>query len=483
VYKEIRILGPLWLVAVAGLAGASALGSPRTAGIGGPFYAMIMVALGAVSIGQEFRYRTLPSLLTQPEPRMRTLAVKVAVLVVLLSSLVAFVWFQEQAVLHPLYSVPRIVVVVPALCALLLAPWFTMLTRSELAGMVFAAAVPAVLLIAGQTTALLTYGAARPADAPEAIRLTWRVFTSGLAVACALGAVGSIRAFLRLEAVDGHSRSGGIPRWPALRARGATRVSLRRSNPYWLLVKKELHLQALPAGVALLFVLAWTSVWLMRESLGARIDLDTLRGVMAAFYVLVTIVLVPASASAGERELDTIAAQTLLPTAAWQQWLVKVAVVWFAVIALTFGLLSVLTAGMPGPAFVFRAEIWWVLAVATVAGLYVSSVNRGTLRALVMAIGVAIVLVIGLQVIDRPLMRTSQWTARTLVQTFEQGWPITFRTGRTVREWMPIAQGRSAVLARDAQPPLARAGCDARAASGFLGCRVSDRGPTPGRCC
>ena len=51
VHKEIRSLGPLWLVAVAGLAGASALGSPRTAGIGGPFYAMIMVALGAVSIG------------------------------------------------------------------------------------------------------------------------------------------------------------------------------------------------------------------------------------------------------------------------------------------------------------------------------------------------------------------------------------------------------------------------------------------------
>ena len=79
---------------------------------------------------------------------------------------------------------------------------------------------------------------------------------------------------------------------------------------------KELRLQALPAGVAVLFVLAWTGVWLARDSLGARIDIDTLRGVMSGMYVMLTVALVSAAASPGEKELDTVAAQTLLPMAA-----------------------------------------------------------------------------------------------------------------------------------------------------------------------
>lgn len=440
VRKELRTLGPIWLVAVAGLAAALWLNSPRAAGIGGPFYLMVVVALGAVSMGQEFRFRTLSSFLAQPESRLRLLALKAGVLAVLLGSLVGFVWMQSQTVLHPLYGMPRTVVVIPALCALLLAPWFTMLTRSELAGMLFSAAVPAVLLLAGQTTALLVYGATQPADAPDVTRLSWFVFVTGLVVACAIGGVASVRMFLRLEAIDGGAGGPAVPRWLTIRTARSSRVSLRRSSPYWMLMQKELRLQTLPAGVALLFVLAWTGVWLLRESLGARIDLDTLRGVMSGFYVILTVVLVPASASAGERALDTIAAQTLLPIPASTQWLVKVAAVAGVVIALTFGLMSALTAGMSGPVFLFRAELWWVLAAATTAGLYVSSVNRDALRALVMAIGVGIALALCVTFMDRPLTRLSRWTARALVQTVERGWPVSYRTGRTIREWMPVVQ-------------------------------------------
>ena len=442
VQKELWMLGPLWFVAVAGLLCTWGLfDSPRAAGIAGPFYAITVIALGAVSFGQEFRHRTLASLLVQPVSRLETLVIKLAVLAVVTAAPVWFVWTESQTVLHPLYAVSRGVVVVPAACALLLAPWFTLLARSELAGMAFAAAVPAVLLLAGQTAALLTYGATRPSDAPEVVRLTWQVFTTGLVVACMAGAVGVVRTFLRLEAVEGRPGGAGAPRWLGTRSGNSTRASLRRSNAYRLLALKELRLQALPAGVAGLFVLAWTAVWLARESLGSKMDLDALRGVMSAMYVVLTVALVSAAASAGEKELDTVSAQTLLPRAAWQQWLVKVAVVALVVIALTFGLLGVLTSAMPGPAFIFRTEIWWVLAVAVTAGLYVSSVNRGTLRALVMMIGVAIVLTIGIQLADRPLMRTSQWTARTLVTTGEMGWSISARTGRLVREWMPIGAG------------------------------------------
>ena len=89
----------------------------------------------------------------------------------------------------------------------------------------------------------------------------------------------------------------------------------------------------------------------------------------------------------------------------------------------------------------FRTEIWWVLAVAATAGLYVSSVNRGTLRALVMMIGVVIVLAIGIQLAERPVVRIANGTTRLFVQPLYAGWHTNRTIGRALREWIPIAQG------------------------------------------
>ena len=143
--KEFRALLPVWAVCAAGLL-ASAMSLPlpiRSAGAA--VYVLSCAALGALAFGHEYSHGTMALLLTQPIARRRIYLVKLGVLAVLLFALRALLFvvpFPEgQSPFGPL------LVSLPLLAALFLAPWLTLITRMPLAGAMFSLSLASLVLM------------------------------------------------------------------------------------------------------------------------------------------------------------------------------------------------------------------------------------------------------------------------------------------------------------------------------------------------
>src|SRR5688572_20547112 len=96
VWKELRALLPWWGAVVVAIFACGQAGRLNTMSLGdlqavwsAGLLAFVAgsVALGAMSIGHEYTYRTLPALLAQPISRARLLGTKLAVLALLLAGL------------------------------------------------------------------------------------------------------------------------------------------------------------------------------------------------------------------------------------------------------------------------------------------------------------------------------------------------------------------------------------------------------------
>jgi hypothetical protein len=206
-----------------------------------------VAALGALSIGHEYRHRTLSLLLSQPRSRARLFLVKQGVLAAMLLTLAAVAGAVVD--LRARESATLAFALLPVLCGLFVAPWLTMLCRNPLAGTVFAVALPALLLIVSELLYVATYGRGPGADVEMAI--VWRA-TLGL---CAVAAVMSWRMF-HAARVDRRPRprrsiTGLAPRTKHDEHRGA---GLTKRRPLWLLIKKELWLQQTALAVAALWL-------------------------------------------------------------------------------------------------------------------------------------------------------------------------------------------------------------------------------------
>ena len=206
----------------------------------------------------------------------------------------------------------------PVLGGLFLAPWLTMVCRSPIAGTVFALTIPGVLLVVGELLGMAKYG--RPGDGSVQMTFMW-CGTLGL---CAVGAVMGWRMFMRLEAIEGRDQDVRLPQWLKAAGRGRPH-QLTRHNPVWLLVKKELRLQQLPLALAALYVSS--------GSRSCRWPASPIEILAICFSGLTFLhmgllpILIGSFASAGERQIDTLQSQLLLPMAAAKQWAVKVGVV------------------------------------------------------------------------------------------------------------------------------------------------------------
>src|SRR5436309_504960 len=85
--KELRALIGAWLTIAAGVLIGELPGFDGLRELSIVGYAAGAAALGALSIGHEYRCGTLAQLLVQPAPRTRLFAVKMGVLALLLSAL------------------------------------------------------------------------------------------------------------------------------------------------------------------------------------------------------------------------------------------------------------------------------------------------------------------------------------------------------------------------------------------------------------
>ena len=357
VAKEVRALLPVWLGCLAALVWLAALGATEVAhGLGLFIYGGVSVTLGALSIGHEYTHRTLAQLLSQPVPRARLFLVKQSVLAVMLFILAAATW---GTVVYPT-RVTAVIVPLAVLCGLCLAPWLTMLCRNPLAGAVLP--IP----IAGWTWLLVDVFVAAP------MKVT--VFSRVIVGLCAVAAVLGWRTFMRLEARDGRGPQVHM-QWSA----PDVVASARRRHPVWSLVRKEAGLQQMTFVVVAIYLVGSLRLLSHVPDFMADVHAGT-----TAFYSGMLALLIGSLASAEEREYGTLESQLLLPIASSTQWLVKVGIA--LGLAVLFGVaLPALIVGFRGRTV--RINEWYACAILilTVTGLYVSSLCTTGIKALLLS--------------------------------------------------------------------------------------------------
>jgi hypothetical protein len=366
VRKEVRALGGLWLAIAAGML-AGELPGHDLRELELLFYVLGALALGAASVGNEFRFGTMSQLLTLPVPRTRVLAAKLAVLAPALLGSVAIAvavaahgslrWTQpaDRPLLISLF-------VLPAVYGLTVAPWLALQTRSTLAGALFSGALAAMLLITGDRFGALLVGEA----ALDGFKM--RVLWGGSALLVLWSAIGLGRSFLRLEVPDG-TRSDVVLSLPSSKT-----VTFARRHPALLLAGKELRLQQLTVVASLMYVGLCVAVaaWHFRPTtLGNIIEVAT------ALHLVVVAALAGAFSCAEERVLGTLDWQLLQPLRARTQFVVKAAVTMALVLVLTIGvpalvstLLGVPVRDLPHPG---RSAV--LVAVLLSMSIYVSSAS------------------------------------------------------------------------------------------------------------
>ncbi len=397
VVKEIRALLPAWMACVLAIGAIGLIGDPRLYALGLLASGFAAVALGALSVGHEFTHRTLALFLTQPVRRGRLLAVKLAVLTPMVIALSALAWitiltpFQVHSATAGRASgdswPPMVVILLPMLCGLFVAPVLTMLCRSPLAGIVFAVMVPVLVGLTGQLLAVRRFGLA--ITAMEASRdFAFAVFWWGMVGVCSVAAVCNWRMFHRLEAIDGPDQDLQLPTgWSRSRSPAASGPAHR--HPVWVLVKKELRIQQMAFVVAALYLIAWAALSFLR-SVFPEMDgpgHGPLLGALAILYGALLALLIGSLASAEERQYGTVEWQILVPMASWQQWMVKAATA-----LILAGLLGIawpaLLAYLHPSSDDIRPNAWYAGAVMalTAFGLYLSSLSLSGLKALLLSI-------------------------------------------------------------------------------------------------
>lgn len=408
--KEIRALLPLWGASVAALASA-VLWRDHLLDIGWSAYVAGSLAIGAQSVGQEYTYRTLPMLLSQPSDRRRVYLLKFVVSAVMLLTLAALaatvfatVWRHEPV------RIP--VFILPVLCGLFLAPFLTMVCRSTLAGMIFSGSVMALTWLVTLAIAWFGFGI-EPETAEHIILGRW---TIGAIVLCPLAGLLGWRRFVGLEAVEAESPALLLPPW--LRsAQGA-----RLHAPLQALAIKEVHLQQLAFVVAGLYVIGWALMLLAQRYILSWSAFPL--GAVMLLYCMGLAIMIGALASAEERQHRTLDCQLLQPAPAWQQWLVKVGIA--LGLALLFGvglpvLLNRLATLEGARGFPVLGDLMVLVVLLTAGSLYVSSLSSSGVRAMAVSLPAGMAVVFFVQMVSRAMRWTTSKLAGPLMADIVTG--------------------------------------------------------------
>jgi ABC-type transport system involved in multi-copper enzyme maturation permease subunit len=377
------------------------------------------LAMAAWLVGQELSSGTLPFLLTQPVNRLRLLATKLIVLVpaLVVLALAADRLFIDRY-LPATHAARPLLLWGPVLAAIGLVPLLTLMTRRPLGGVVFAMALPGLVLFVGERFYPLHRG-------PEAWSIAWY----GTVILSALGAVALSWRFATLElAGDGRSVAGAPRKAEAAIQRATAR------HWVWLSVRKELRLQALAFGVSGLFVLV--SILIVVAQRFDPLYLGPTFEAVSALHAVFIALLAGSLASAEERSLGTLASQVLHPRAAWRQWGIKVGTTVGVVGALALGLPLLLNLALqPAVRFVLEDEFVVGLWLVTCAALYASSLCRSGLTAFLASFPtVAVGFLIG----------TMGFTL--MVRTLRAWFPRDWFFGYTYEAWRTLPQERRDAL-------------------------------------
>jgi ABC-type transport system involved in multi-copper enzyme maturation permease subunit len=350
--------------------------------LGVPAYFIGTAILGASVVGHEYTHRTLASMLALPVPRWRWWSAKLAILATMLATLMGLAMGflpldrGDQSIGISLF-------VLPPLVALFVTPWLTMATASPTAAAVLAFSAMGGSLALGEWIGVLRHGFTPAADAFRIAFMWWAL--GGLSL---IGAVMGWRSFLTLEVPD---PSGDDIQLPIGSRRGL--AALTRRPALAALVGKELRLQQLSLVVAVIF----SGIYVVVALTTRRVDHSLMvANVLLTFYVVVIPIVIGSAAVAEERRFGMLGAQLLLPVAVAAQWAVKATVTLALAVALGLLLplalaLALMTTAQPPPpsgvGLYAMAPQWFIFAGGfTAVALYMSTLARSGLRAMVLSI-------------------------------------------------------------------------------------------------
>ena len=391
VVKEIQALLPIWLASLLAMGAAGVLGNKKVYAFGVLAYFLGSVALGAQSMGHEYTNRTLTLLLSQPVSRRRLFLVKLGVLAPMLLMLAVVAWavlfnsrdlhFGRDWAANPPGTT---VLMLAVLCGVCLAPWFTMVCRSTLAGVIFTICTPGMASILSAVLTVVQFG---NTGMPGATRFELAVFRWSVLGCCAVAGVLNWRMFSRLEAIDGPHPEVRLPSWLRGRTSAIDAASLppaRSRYAYWLLVKKELRLQQMTFVVAGIYLLMCAAMLFIRSAVPGFFGRAI--GPITILYSGLLAVLIGSLASAEERQFGTLEWQVLMPMATWKQWAVKLGTVLGVALLLLVGL-PVLLASMLRLEDHIRITAWGAgtMMFLIIGSLYVSSLCTSGVRALLLS--------------------------------------------------------------------------------------------------
>lgn len=372
VQKELRALAPPFAVTLLIVVGFAVVGDARWGSFALAAYFFGTASLGAISVGHEYTYRTLPMLLAQPVKRVSLLRAKLIVLVPMLLALGAVA---TRLPFEPFDDELAMVWMAP-LAALVLAPWLTMLCRNPIAGIAFSAGIPGGTFSLCNLLALLLHG-----DTPAAAALTTTLYSIAGGATFVAGAILGVRKFLALEVIEGRDAPLQLPRWR--RSSPDTTSSARPPNAVWMLVQKELRLQQMAFVVAAVSVAMFSAIWLLIVS-GTAEDHDVFT-VVSVLYALMLAVLIGSLSCAEERHLGTIDWQIMLPFPSSLQWAIKVAVALTLAVVLSVGIPSLFARGFD----VAQPQFIGSVVLITSLAIYISSRSASGIQALLISFAIA----------------------------------------------------------------------------------------------
>jgi hypothetical protein len=419
--KEVRALAPVFFGTAAFVVACSVSTIRPVAFLGPIAYVAGTIALGSLAIGHEYSYDTLGQILAQPGARRRLVRLK---MIALLACLVTLTMVGTLALnrVSGMFGTgadtlsrsawQATMLLLPPMLAFSVAPWLSVKCESPLAASIFSLAVYALFWT------MVRFAMPLSTSAPGQFLLARTVLTSAALTVAAFASVGAWRAFLRAE-TKGHHQ-GTVVESVVTTVSTQTSRPARIGRPVPALVIKELRLQRPAFVVGALFVIGWTVVNVTARNPS---EAGAVFGGITMLYRGLIAVLTGVLASAEERAAGTLPLQTLQPYQASRQWAIKVGIAVTLTLLLGGALPSLLDAAYPS----VSGSTWFGVSLAiprlsmnvngfsgfyphinlatgspvglllllSVAALYVSTMCRTTLSALLLSIPFTSALVAG----------------------------------------------------------------------------------------
>ncbi|MDB6066871.1 MAG: hypothetical protein JWR26_3079 [Pedosphaera sp.] len=355
--------------------------------------------MGAISFGNEFQHRTIHLLLTQPVARATVWREKMMVLGVgmgigLLIYIFGLLIFDANILGEADAPIAALVVMLTTLCAFCTIPFWTLVSRNTLAGVVFSIAIPCAILLANFLL-LIEFEMRHFPDGPR---------LSDLSAIALIGVysfvfywLGYFR-FRNLQVMDGGSQELSLPTWlETAILKPSKAMGSRFTGHFATLLKKELRLQQLSfiaAGMLCLLVGIVVATSQRRHSDNVRLILGMTFMIYAWFVPLIS----GAVSVAEEKGWGMADWHRTLPPSTLMQWMAKMLVAFST--SLGLGLVlpgALILICVPEMGFDVKdvslpsvSEILVLVSgqiLVTSLAIYGACLSSNTLRAIFMALG------------------------------------------------------------------------------------------------